>query len=139
MFVGVPIRNSRAVELCILVKWRFAVGIENYLEDVLLVTLPAEPHLGSELDRVTEMVSEGCSQDIIVDFSVVDMLTSESICALMILDKYLCASERQLVFYNTSPEVMHIFSRTGLSAVFTFADDEYGALQAVRRPACMCG
>lgn len=115
------------------------MGIENYLEDVLLVTLPAEPHLGSELDEVTEMASEGCNRDVIVDFSEVDMLTSESICAFMILDKYLSAAERQLVFYNASPEIMHIFSRTGLSSVFTFADDEYGALQAVRRPVCMCG
>jgi anti-anti-sigma regulatory factor len=114
------------------------VGIENYLEDVLLVTLSAEPHLGSELDEITEMISEGCNRDVIVDFAMVDMLISESICALMILDKYLCASEHQLVFYNTSPEIMHIFNRTGLATVFTFADDEYGALQAVRRPVCMC-
>jgi len=114
------------------------VGIENYLEDVLLVTLPADPHLASELDEITEMVSEGCNRDVIVDFSEVDMLTSESICALMILDKYLCASEHQLVFYNASQEIMHIFSRTGLAAVFTFANDEYDALQAVRRPVCMC-
>lgn len=115
------------------------MGIENYLEDVLLVTLPREPHLGPELDEMTEIVSEGCNHDVIVDFSDVGMLTSQSICALMILDKYLSSFGRQLVFCNASAEIKHIFGRTGLVSVFTFADDEYAALQAVRQSPCMCG
>jgi len=118
-------------------KWGFAVGIQNYAEDVLLVTLPSEPHLGSELDEVTEMVCEGANQNVIADFSEVEILTSESICALMILDKYLCASEHQLIFFNTSEEIMHVFSRTGLSSVFTFAEDEHEALEVARRAVCM--
>ena len=110
--------------------------VENYLKDVLLVTLPREPHLGSELDEVTEWVSEGCNRDVIVDFSDVEMLTSETICEFMILDKYLSSFGRQLVFYNASAEIKHIFGRTGLASVFTFADDESAALQAVRRSSC---
>jgi len=115
------------------------VGIRNCSEDVLLVTLPREPHLGPELDEVTEIVSEGCNRDVIVDFSDVGMLTSESICGLMILDKYLSSFGRQLVFYNASAEIKHIFGRTGLAAVFTFADDEDAALEVVRRSPCMRG
>jgi len=115
------------------------VGIENYMEDVLLVTLPREPHLGSELDEVTEIVSEGCNRDVIVDFSDVGMLTSESICGLMILDKYLSSFGRQLVFYNASAAIKHVFARTGLAVVFTFANDEHAALRVVRRSPCMCG
>lgn len=115
------------------------MGIENYLKDVLLVTLPNEPHLGSELDKVTEMVSEGCDSDVIVDFTAVGMLTSETICGFMILDKYLSSFGRQLVFYNASAEINHIFDRTGLAAVFTFADDEYAALQTVRCSSCVAG
>ena len=109
------------------------MGIANYLEDVLLVTLHKEPHSGSELQELTEIVSTGCNRDVIVDFSEVEMLTSESICGLMILDKYLSSSGRRFVFCNASEEIKHIFERTGLAAVFTFADDEYAALQAVRR------
>ena len=115
------------------------MGIENYLKDVLRVTLPSEPHLGSELDEVTEIVSEGCESDVIVDFSEVGMLTSETICGFMILDKYLSSCGRQLVFYNASVEIKHIFGRTGLADVFTFADDEYAALQTVRRSSCATG
>ena len=109
------------------------MGIRNTSEDILFVTLPCEPHLGSELDEVAEMISEGCDHDVIVDFSDVRMLTSESICALMILDKYLISFGRRLVFCNASAEVKHIFGRTGLESVFTFADDEHAALEAVRR------
>lgn len=108
------------------------MGIRGISEDILFVTLPSQPHLGSELDEVTEMISEGCDRDIIVDFSDVGMLTSESICALMILDKYLISFGRRLVFCNASAEVKHIFGRTGLESVFTFADDECAALQVAR-------
>ena len=112
--------------------------VDNYLKDVLLVTLPREPHLGPELDKLTEIVSEGCSRDVIVDFTNVAMLTSESICSLMILDKYLSSFGRQLVFCNASAEITHVFGRTGLAAVFTFADDALAAVAAVRRSSGVC-
>ncbi|MBN2270352.1 MAG: STAS domain-containing protein [Sedimentisphaerales bacterium] len=108
------------------------MGIRNIAEDILFVTLPGEPHLGSELGEVTETISEGCNRDVIVDFSDVGMLTSESICALMILEKYLISSGRRLVFCNVSAEAKHIFGRTGLESVFTFTDKECAALQVVR-------
>ena len=113
------------------------MGIENFLEDVLLVTLPKEPHSGDELGDLTEIASEGCTRDVIVDFSQVVMLTSQSLCALMILDKYIGSAGHQMVFCNMSPEIKHIFKRTGLVGVFTFADDEYSALQSVRRCSCL--
>jgi len=128
--------QPRVMVLCC-VEWRYAVGIENYSEDVLLVVLPREPHLGPELDELTEIVSEGCNRDVIIDFSDVALLTSESICSLMILDKYLSSFGRQLVFCSASAEIKHIFGRTGLAAVFTFADDEHAAVAAVRRSSCV--
>ena len=114
------------------------MGIQNFLDDVLLVTLPEEPHSADELDKLNEIASEHCYRDVIVDFTKVQMLTSESICSLMILEKYLSASGRKLVFCNASAEIRHIFRRTGLEAVFTFADDEYAAVQAVRCSSGLC-
>ncbi len=115
------------------------MSIQNFLEDVLLVTLPEEPHLGNELETLNEIAGEGCRRDVIIDFSRVEVLTSESICALMILEKYLSGSGRQLILCNVSLEVRHIFKRTGLEAVFQFTDDEYAALQSVRRASCLYG
>jgi anti-anti-sigma regulatory factor len=112
------------------------VRIENYLEDVLFVSLPKEPHLGTELETLNEIASEGCNRDVIIDFSEVKVLTSESICGLMILGKYLASSGRHLVLFDASEAIKHIFERTGLAAIFQFADDEYSALQAVRRASC---
>ena len=113
------------------------MGIENYLEDVLLVRLPEEPHLGTELETLNEIASEGCAQDVIIDLSEVEILSSESICSLMILDKYLESSGHHLVFCGASQAVRHIFERTGLSSVFEFADDEHSALQSLRRGCCL--
>lgn len=115
------------------------MGIKNYLEDVLFVSLPKEPHLGAELETLNEIASEGCNRDVIIDFSEVRVLTSESICGLMILDKYLASSGRHLVLFGASEAIKHIFERTGLAAVFQFADDEYLALQAVRHASCLYG
>ena len=95
--------------------------------------------MGDELEKLNDIAGDGCQCDVIVDFSSVEMLTSESICALMILNQYLSASGRQLVLCNVSAEIQHIFSRTGLEAVFTFAEDEYSALQSVRRLASLYG
>jgi len=115
------------------------VGIKNFLDDVLLVSLPAEPQLGDELEAINEIACERCERDVIIDLSEVKILTSESICSLMILDKYLSGAGRQLVFCGTSPEIRHVFQRTGLEAMFQFAEDEYSALQFMRRGSCLYG
>lgn len=115
------------------------MGIKNYSEEVILATLPREPQLGDELETLTELASEGCDHDVIIDFSNVVVLTSESLCSLMILDKYLSATGRKLVFCSASAEVRHVFKRTGLAAVFSFVDDEYAALKIVRSNSCLYG
>jgi len=109
------------------------VGIENFVGDVFLVRLPLNPYRGDELEALNEMASQGCERDVIIDLSAVRILTSESICSLMILDKYLSTAGRQLVFCGASPEIMHVFERTGLASVFEFADNEYAALQHLQR------
>ncbi len=115
------------------------MGIQNVSVDVLLVTLPKGSHLDDEIETVNGIVSEDCEHDVIIDFSRVEMLTSESICSLMILNKYLSGFGHQLVLYSVPSEIQHIFSRTGLEVLFTFADDEYDALQTVRRASCLYG
>ena len=95
--------------------------------------------MADELEDLTEIVSEGCTGEVIVDFSQVEILTSESICALMILEKYISSAGHQLVFCDASPEIKQIFKRTGLAAVFTFAKDAYAALQSVRHCSSLYG
>lgn len=108
------------------------MGIQNFSEDILLVTLPEQPQHGDEIDIVNKMLSDSVDFDVLVDFSKVEMLTSGSICGLMILSKLLEGAERKLVLYNLSPSIKQIFERTGLITVFDLAVDELDAQQHIQ-------
>lgn len=104
------------------------MGIQNLPRDIFVVTLPAQPQYGHEIEDVNQMLSETVDHDVVINFADVQMLTSETICALMILDRLLRGAARQLVLYNLSPSIKQIFMRTGLVTVFHFADDELAAM-----------
>ena len=108
------------------------MGIQNLSERVLLVTLPEQPHLCDELETVNKITSDGSNRDVIIDFYQVKMLTSESICSLIILERLLSGLGHKLVFCNVSSEIKQIFTRTGLEPSFEFADDDFAALQSIR-------
>ena len=108
------------------------MGIQNLSEDVLLVSLPEQPQTGDELETISEMLGNKVNHDVVVDFCRVKMLTSESICGLMILDKLLNGHGHQLILCNVSAQIKRIFTQTGLETVFEFAEDEFSALQHIR-------
>jgi anti-anti-sigma regulatory factor len=116
------------------------MGIESLSEDVLLVVLPEEPYLSYELETVNEIVRGRRDCDVIVDFSGVRILTSESVCSLMLLNRLLGgrtrvgteSRERQLILCNVPSAVKRVFRLTGLETLFTFADDKSAALTSLR-------
>jgi anti-anti-sigma regulatory factor len=109
-----------------------AMGIQNYSEDILLVSLPEQPQHGQEIEIVNKLLSDSVDFDVMVDFANVEMLTSETICGLMILSKLLNGSGRKLVLYNLSSQIKQIFLRTGLITVFDLADDNFDALDHIQ-------
>jgi anti-anti-sigma factor len=104
------------------------MGIRNLSQDILLVSLPQQPQQGDELRAVNTMLNEVVDRDIVMDFSQVEMLTSESICGLLILAKLLGGAGHQLVLCSVPPAINDIFVRTGLLSVFEFADTEFDAV-----------
>lgn len=108
------------------------MGIQNFSEDVLLVTLPEQPQQGNELETVSRMLRGEADCDVLIDFCSVQMLTSETISGLIVLDGLLSVYGRQLVLCNVSPPIKGIFERAGLVAVFEFADTELAGLQRIR-------
>ncbi len=104
------------------------MGIEDLSEDVFLVTLPPQPQQSDELEAVNTMLSDEITRDIVMDFSKVEMLTSESICGLLILSKLLGGAGHQLVLCSVPPPINDIFVRTGLLSVFELVDTESDAL-----------
>lgn len=109
------------------------MGIRNFSEGVFLVDLPLkEPHIADELIIVNDVVGNGCDFDVIVDFSKVEILTSVSICNLMILKQLLSGLGHRLVLCSVPVAVKGIFAVTGLAALFDFTDDKFTALKSVQ-------
>ena len=109
------------------------MGIKNLSEDVILVTLPEEPHLSGELENINEIIGKRCDQDVVIDFLRVKTLTSSSICNLIILHKFLAKCGYRLILCNVSMLIKGIFAVVGLQDFFEFTDDRYAALDSIRR------
>ena len=105
------------------------MSIQNLSEDVLLVDLPGEPQqIEQELSGLNASVSKRDDCDVIIDFFRVEILTSASICNLMILRNTLCERGHQLILCNVSVVTGYIFTVAGLDEIFDFVDDRQAAL-----------
>jgi anti-anti-sigma regulatory factor len=109
------------------------MGIEHLPEDVLFVCLE-EPQLRHELVTVNEIISNECSCDVIIDFSGVELLTSEGISSLIILERLLNSLEHKIILCAVPSNIRRVLERTGIQPLFEFANDEFAALQSVRSP-----
>jgi len=109
------------------------MGTQNLSEHVLLITLPAEPQSSRDLEAVAQSTRPTSDRDVIVDFSLVEILPSATICHLIVLERVLSAAGRELVLCSASPDIKAVFRRVGLHKLFRFADDELAAMQSLDR------
>lgn len=112
------------------------MAIQNLSEHVVLVTLPAEPQLGKELETMMRSTMEGIDCDVIVDFSLAEILSSATLCNLLVLERLLSTAGRQLILCSVPANIYGIFTRVGLHKLFRFAEDEFTALQSLDRSVC---
>jgi anti-anti-sigma regulatory factor len=105
--------------------------IEHLPENVLFVCLQ-EAQLRNELITVNEILSNGCACDVIIDFSSVEMLTSEGISSLIILERLLNSLGHKIILCAVSSNNLQVLERTGIQPLFEFASDEFAALQSIR-------
>ncbi len=105
--------------------------IEHLPENVLFVCLQ-ESQLKNELITVNEILSNGCTCDVIIDFSSVEMLTSEGISSLIILERLLNSLGHKIILCAVSSYNLQVLERTGIQPLFEFASDEFSALQSIR-------
>lgn len=108
------------------------MGIQNWSEQVILVNLAQEPDLGEEIQSVCEIVSEQTDQDVVIDFSDVEILTSSSIAKLLKLRKILHDNQQKLILCCVQPQTKNIFHVTGLDTVFSFVQDQFIALAGLQ-------
>ena len=106
------------------------MGMQYLSQHTLLVTLPREPQLGNELEITTRMSSPRATRDVVVDFSLVEIMPSGTLSELMILERHLSNADRQLVLCSVPRNIRRIFTRVGLGGLFQFAEDQHVALQS---------
>lgn len=106
------------------------MGMQYLAQHTLLFTLPREPQLGNELEIAIRMSTPNVARDVIVDFSLVEILPSGTLSELMILERQLSDCGRQLVLCSVPRRIRSIFSQVGLSGLFRFAEDQFAALQS---------
>jgi anti-anti-sigma regulatory factor len=105
--------------------------IEHLPENVLFVCLQ-EPQLRDELVAINDILSNECTCDVIIDFSSVEMLTSEGISSLIILERLLNSLGHKIILCAVSSNNLQVLERTGIQPLFEFARDECAALQSIR-------
>lgn len=109
------------------------MGIQQISKDVILVDLPHDGSKRSdELKKVNETVGNTGNCDVIVDFSLVEIVNSWNISNLLILRELLQNSGHQLILCGITTVTKCIFVVAGLSEVFTFADDRSVALKMLQ-------
>ncbi len=104
------------------------MGIQEWSENVLLVTIAPEPDMCDELKTITDMVRQRTGSSVVIDFSEVDIVTSSSLAQLLRLQKMLDDNGQQFIVCGMSKRTQSIFSVTGLDKVFEFAEDKFTAL-----------
>ncbi|MBN1805830.1 MAG: STAS domain-containing protein [Sedimentisphaerales bacterium] len=101
--------------------------IRHLPENVLFVYLE-EPQLRNELIAVNEILSDGCAYDVIIDFSGIELLTSEGISSMIILERLLKGYGRKIILCAVSANNRQVLERTGIEPLFEFYKDESEAL-----------
>jgi len=112
------------------------MGIEQLSEETLLITLPEDPQSSNDLERAVDMTRADANVSVIVDMSLVEIMPSPMLSELMILEKQLGNSGRQLILCSVPPSIMKLFITVGLNGLFTFSDDQTTALQLLRSGHC---
>ncbi len=109
------------------------MGILNLSEDVILVELSNDNlKIAKELKAINETISKKSHDNIIIDFSGVEIINSSNISNLLILRSLLQDSEHQLILSNVAMTTKCIFVVAGLNKTFNFVEDNTAALAAIK-------
>jgi len=108
------------------------MGIQKWSENIMVVDLPQEPQMVDELKSVISIVRDTSDCDVVVDFSVVDIITSSSLSALLRLHKLLTDSGHKLVLCCVPKATKNVFTITGIDELFSFTDDKFTALASLQ-------
>jgi anti-anti-sigma factor len=104
------------------------MGVENWSENVVLVSLPGEPQTAEELTDVAELICGREDCDVVVDCSQIDRMGRSSCRLLLELHSALTSRGHQLLLCGSRPALKKAFTSPALAHVLRFAEDRFTAL-----------
>lgn len=108
------------------------MGMHDYSENCIVVEIAAEPGITEELKLLVEKARSKAGCDVVADFSMVDIVTSSALAALLRLFKVVKDGGGKLILCSVADLTVGIFAVTGLENVFEFAGDKKEALDRLR-------
>lgn len=105
--------------------------IESWSENVVVVRLADNPHVGDDLDALDQAIQQR-RVDAVIDFSGVKMITSSNLAKLLKIRRQMNATESRLLLCGTNDQVWGAFLVTNLDKLFEFTGDVTTALAALQ-------
>jgi anti-anti-sigma regulatory factor len=102
--------------------------IENWSENVILVSLPGEPGTADLLEDIAVLVDGRDDCDVVLDCSTVKRLGHSSSRQLLELNSVLNSCGHQLVLCGPQRRVKQAFAWPVVTTMLQFADDRFSAL-----------
>lgn len=115
------------------------MAIHNISEHALLITLPQEPDRSGELETAAKLTTPRINRHVIADFTRVETMSSVTVCGLIILNRVLSTTGRQLILCSVPSNIVAVFRRLGLHKLLQFAPDKAAALQVLDQCVCAHG
>lgn len=112
------------------------MGTHHLSEQILLIVLPRPSRGDGELDIAVDATNTQEGRHVIVDFSHIEILTSDLLSQLMIIERRLDALDRKLVLCCVPVEIKNLFKCVGLQSLFRFAEDQNAAMKSLGVVSC---
>jgi len=106
--------------------------IKNHSEGIIIVELPPEPGIRAELDTLMEILHTGTDNDVIIDFSNVDIMTSMTLSGFLKVRETVTEAGRRLIFTNAAALTKDIFTVTCFDGIFEFIDDHHQVIKMLQ-------
>jgi len=108
------------------------LNIKEISEDTSSVVLPAN-NTNDALKQLNLDCEKCDNHNIIMDFSLVELITSVSISNLLILNDMLSRKGKRLILTNVAFITKCVFTVTGVDDVFEFSENKEQAISLLRR------
>lgn len=106
--------------------------IHDHPDNIIVVKLPPEPNLRAELDKLMHLLQSGSGCDVVMDFSMVDIMTSLSLSGFLKVRELVQQTGKRLIFCDAIAMTKDIFKVTCFDGIFEFADTFDDAVKMIK-------